>query len=217
MRSGIKNLVAALLVLPALGATQALGQTLRASAGADRFWVAAVAGAACWIVVFTLLPKTTRLYVLGHELTHALAAWIQGRRVRRLRVGRSSGSVTVERPNWLIGLAPYFFPFYAALVTLVFATGDLVWGWRPYAAWFHLLLGGAYAFHVTFTAHALGTPQSDLAREGHFFSVVVIWLGNVLVLLVSVPLLTSSVGVLQALGWWWRNTGHLLTWLGQRF
>jgi len=29
-----------------------------------------LAGAACWVVIFLLLPKPMWIYVFGHELTH---------------------------------------------------------------------------------------------------------------------------------------------------
>ncbi len=213
----LKTVVAVLLLPLCVGATQAVGQVVQAGSAADRFWVALVAGVACWVVVYALLPRPMRLYVLGHELTHALVAWCSGRKVRRLRVGRTSGSVTVERPNWVITLAPYVVPFYAVTVTLLFLVGNLCLGWQAYVAWFHLLLGAAYAFHVTFTAHALSTPQSDLAREGPFFALVIIWLGNVLVLLLAVPLLTAGASVLTALGWWLQDTSRMLLWLQRLF
>jgi hypothetical protein len=213
----LKTICGVLLLPVAVGGTVTLGEVLRAGSVADRFWWAAISGAAAWGAVYALLPRPMRLYVLAHELTHALAAWCQGRRVRRLRVGSTSGSVTVDRPNWLITLAPYFFPLYAALVAAGFGVGDTLWGWRSHAVWFHGLLGAAYAFHVTFTLQALGSAQSDLVREGTLFSLVVIWIGNVAVLVVSVPLLTTGAGVLSGLGAWLDNTGRVLLWLGGAF
>jgi hypothetical protein len=52
-----------------------------------------------------------------------------------------------------------------------------------------MLLGAAYAFHLTLTWHALQTEQTDVTSQGHFFSAVIIWLGNVAVLLLGLPLL----------------------------
>jgi hypothetical protein len=94
---------------------------------------------------------------------------------------------------------------------------DLVWDWRGYVVWFHLLLGAAYAFHVTFTVEALQVSQSDLASQGYFFSIVVIWLGNGLGLLVGAALLTAQVGVLTAMDWAWEDTGRVLHALSRLF
>lgn len=185
-----------------LGAVSALWMVLRASGNADTIWVATLAGAACWLVIYLLLPKPMWVYVFGHELTHALWTWIFGGRVRRFKATANGGHVVVTKNNFVIALAPYFFPFYAALVVLVFVTGHLIWNWHPYVVWFHLLLGAAYAFHVTLTWHILKSRQSDITDQGYVFSGVVIFLGNVTVLLAGVPFLTAKVGVLTALRWW---------------
>lgn len=206
----------AILLLPACpGAALALWRVLKASGGADTVLIPMLAGAACWVVVFLLLPKPMWLYVAGHELTHALWTWLFGGRVRRVKITSKGGHVIITRSNFLIALAPYFFPFYAALVVAVFALGHLVWGWRAYAMWLHLLLGAAYAFHVTLTWHVLQTRQSDITEHGCFFSGVVIFLGNALVLLLGLPLLTARMDALTALGWWWHETGGVLARLGQ--
>ena len=110
----------------------------------------------------------------------------------------------------MISLAPYFFPFYAALLVLVFVAGHLIWNWHAYAVWFHLLLGAAYAFHLTLTWHILHTEQSDVTEHGVIFSAVVIFLGNISVLLLGIPPLTSSVGLLTALSWWLQGTELVL-------
>ena len=78
-----------------------------------------------------------------------------------------------------------------------------------------LLVGAAYAFHVTLTWHVLKTRQSDITSQGWLFSAVIIFLGNVCVLLFGVPLLTTKVGLLNALGWWLEGTGQILQRLQQ--
>ena len=203
--------VCALLLLPlCAGAVPALARVLRVAGGADTFWVASLGGAACWLVVFLLLPTPMLVYVFGHELTHALWTWLFGGRVKKFKVTAKGGHVVVSKTNFLIVLAPYFFPVYVVLVLLVFGAGDLLFGWNPYLPWFHLFLGAAYAFHVTLTWHILRTRQSDLTSQGYLFSAVVIFLGNIGVLLVGLPLLTARVTVLTSLGWWLRESGDLL-------
>jgi len=210
-----KTLIGVLLLPVCVGAAAALWRVLQASGEADTTWVPFLAGAACWLAIYLLLPKPMWVYVLGHELTHALWTWLLGGRVKRFGASAAGGHVVVTKSNFAIALAPYFFPLYAVLVVLVFLAGHWVWNWRHYLAWFHLLLGAAYAFHVTLNWHILKRRQSDISDQGYLFSAVIIFLGNIGVLLVGIPLLVSKVGVLTALGWWLACTGEALARLGR--
>ena len=214
MSRWVKLFIGVLLLPACAGAVAALWRVLRASGNADTMWVAFLAGAACWVVLYLLLPKPMLVYVFGHELTHALSTWLMGGKVKKFAASGKGGSVVVTKSNFVVSLAPYFCPFYAILVVLVFVAGHLIWNWRPYVVWFHLLLGAAYCFHVTLTAHILKLGQSDLAEHGYLFSAVIIFLGNMAVLLAGVPALTTRVGVLTAFGWWFSGTGDVLRRLG---
>ena len=103
------------------------------------------------------------------------------------------------------------------MVILIYVLGNLIWSWDEHRAIFHLLLGAAYAFHVTLTLHILQTKQSDITKQGWLFSMVVIWLGNISVLIMGIPLLTGHRGVLSGLGLWGVETGRLIQRLGQLF
>lgn len=203
----IKTVIAVLLLPFCVGAVRALARVFGETGDADTIWVAMVAGAACWLGIFLLLPKPMRVYVFGHELTHALWTWIFGGKVKRFRATSKGGHVVVTKSNFLIALAPYFFPVYVVLVVLCFVLGHLIWGWTPYLVWFHLLVGAAYAFHITLTCHILQTRQTDITSHGYFFSAVIIFLGNISVLLIGVPLLTARVTLLASLGWWLEESG----------
>jgi hypothetical protein len=206
----------ALLLLPVcVGAALALWRVVRASGDADTIWVATLSGAACWVVIYVLLPKPMWIYVFGHELTHALWTWAMGGRVKQFKARAQGGHVVVTKANFLIALAPYFFPLYAVLVVLLFLIGHSAWNWHHYVAWFHLLLGVAYAFHVTLTWHILQEHQTDIAEQGYVFSAVVVFLGNIAVLLLGIPLLAARVKVLTALSWWVACTGETLQQLGR--
>jgi hypothetical protein len=212
-----KTIVAILLLPFCIGATRALVMVLRASGSADTAWVAMLAGAACWLVIFLLLPRPMWVYVFGHELTHALWTWLFGGRVRIFKATSDGGHVVVSKTNFLLTLAPYFFPLYVAVVVVVFMAGHWLWSWTRYQVWFDLLVGAAYAFHVTLTCHALQTRHSDITQQGRLFSAVIIWLVNVGVLLLGVPLVTSRVGLFTALGWCLECTGEVLHGLGRIF
>jgi hypothetical protein len=209
----LKFFIAIVLLPVCVGGAMALGRVLAASGNAATVWVPLLGGAACWLVVYQLLPRPAWIYVLGHELTHALWAWLFGGKVKRMKVSSKGGHVIVTKNNFLISLAPYFFPLYAIVVVLVFALGNLFWDWRPELVWFHLLLGAAYAFHVTLTIETLRIEQSDITQHGYAFSGVVIFLGNLALLLLAVPLLASGVRVLTAFAWWFDDTARVIRWL----
>jgi len=209
----IKFMIALVLLPVCYGAAVALWKVVRASGGADTTWVPMLAGAACWTVIFFLLPKPMWIYVFGHELTHAVWTWAFGGRVKKFKATSDGGHVVVTKTNFLIALAPYFFPLYAVLVVALFVIGHLIWNWQAYFVWFHLLLGAAYAFHITLTWHILQTQQSDITEQGYLFSAVVIFLGNILVLLLGIPLLAAKVDLPTALRWWWEGSYGVIQWL----
>jgi hypothetical protein len=184
----VKLLIGVLLVPLCLGASGTLLRVLQSGHDVAIAWPL-LAGAGCWVVIFLLLPKPVWIYVFGHELTHALWTWLFLGRVKRFKVGARGGHVVVSKVNFLIMLAPYFFPLYAIGVAGIYAVSTRFGDLRPYHALFLLALGAAYAFHVSLTAHALQTPQTDLSSQGYLFSAAIIWLGNVVVLLIALPVL----------------------------
>ena len=135
-----------------------------------------------WIILFFLLPRPFRTYVLGHELTHAMWALMMGGRVGKMKVGKDGGHVEVSKSNFLITLAPYFFPFYTFItITLYFLIG--IWfEAETYRAWWLGAVGFTWAFHITFTIHMLAQRQPDVQEHGKIFSYAVIYLMNVLVI-----------------------------------
>ncbi|HXJ57843.1 MAG TPA: hypothetical protein VNU68_14400 [Verrucomicrobiae bacterium] len=217
MPKWIKRLLALVLLPVGAGAALALARLLRVTGNADTFWVAFLGGAGCWLTIFLLLPKPMWVYVFGHELTHALWAWLFGGRVKKFKVTAKGGHVVITKSNFLIVLAPYFFPLYVVAVVMVFALGHVLLGWTRHWVWLHFLVGAAYAFHITLTWHILQTRQSDITSQGYLFSCVVIYLGNISVLLLGLPMLTARVTILSVLGWWAEETGGILERLAHLF
>ena len=205
------KMIIGLLLLPlCFGAASALWRMLRLSGGADTVWVPLLAGALCWGVIYLLLPRPMWIYVAGHELTHAVWTWLFGGRVSRLKVSSRGGSVEVSKTNFVIALAPYFFPFYAAVVVVLFLVLQPLVSGNRLEVWFLLLLGAAYAFHLTLTGHILKTHQSDITDQGRIFSAAVIFLGNVLILVAAIPLLISRPPLATAFVWCWEETVRLV-------
>jgi hypothetical protein len=191
------KLLLAILLLPACVALTLTGWRVAGelagrldSPVALAFWT----GYGLWFAVFLLLPRPTRTYVLGHELTHALWALLMGARVSGLRVGKGGGQVKTSKTNWLIVLAPYFFPFYAMLFIAGFFLVRLCWPLDRYLWVLFFLVGLGWSFHVTFTLTTLlEVDQPDVRSQGWLFSMVVIYSMNLLVMALTAAALSDRV------------------------
>ena len=161
----------------------------------EEFWFFSL-GVILWLIAFFGLPRPLLLYVFGHELTHALWVWLMGGRVSRFRVGRDGGHILTDKNNFLIALAPYFFPLYSILVLAIYGACSLFVNMQPYGRLLYALIGVTWAFHLTFTCWMIPKNQTDLADNGTIFSLVVIYLINLLLLgamlIVASPHLTFA-------------------------
>lgn len=155
------------------------------------------------------------IYIAVHEATHALVGLLFGARVSRLRVEEDHGSVDVSRSNAVILLAPYFLPLPVAAVMAVFGLGAAAMPLRGSVAGavFAGLAGLAWGFHLCFTLNALLQRQTDLDAYGFFFSCVLLFFLNAVLLYLTLlafgaaslgeglRLLTDSIG--RAYVWLW--------------
>ena len=159
---------------------------------AEEFWFFSL-GAILWLIAFFGLPRPMLVYVFGHELTHALWVVLMGGRVSRFRVGREGGHIVTDRNNFWIALAPYFFPLYSLIVIGAYGLLGLFFNVQPYGRLLYALIGVTWAFHFTFTCWMIPKKQTDLTDHGTFFSLVVIYLMNLLLLSVMLVLASSEI------------------------
>jgi hypothetical protein len=155
----------------------------------EEFWFFSL-GALLWLIVFFGLPRPVIVYVFGHELTHALWVSLMGGRVSRFRVGREGGHIVTSRTNFWIALAPYFFPIYSLLAIGAYGAASLFANVQPYGRLLYVVIGVTWTFHFTFTCWMVPKNQTDLTEHGTFFSLVVIYLMNLLLL--SVMLIVAA-------------------------
>ncbi|MBI3127024.1 MAG: M50 family metallopeptidase [Candidatus Tectomicrobia bacterium] len=132
-----------------------------------------LAGALAYLAWHRLRPPEF-LYTFAHEFTHLAFALLMGKKVSRFEVSRADGKVALSGTNFLITLAPYFFPLLAALALAAGALAGRVAGspWVDRATAF--AVGLALSFHLTMTLRVLRSAQPDIARGGRFFSWTVI-------------------------------------------
>jgi hypothetical protein len=116
------------------------------------------------------------MYVMGHELTHALAAVLQGGQADDLHVSTKGGKVKVNKSNFIVNLAPYFFPIYTFLLLLVYWIAD-----ERFKIYIIFFLGVSLAFHLALTAYSLQQHQSDISEVGWLFALPFIAILNLLI------------------------------------
>lgn len=157
----------------------------------------------------------TRFYVFTHELTHALATWMEGGKVFAIKAGAEGGHVDVSHVSTFASLAPYCVP----LLTVCVVLGYRVWLWAKGAAGgepvFLFLMGMTLSFHLVATVECLWSRrQPDLdAAGGAVFSLAVITLANGLVFLVILKaLFPNQVGLAASLSRAWAETSMFWDW-----
>lgn len=152
----------------------------------DAVWFSLMGFAACMIVMFshTMDVVWAFVYVVGHELTHAAAVVCSFGRVAHFSVKPSGGFVETSKNNLFIALTPYFVPIWA-LVWM-----GLLWVVRLFVdfSWYEALLyGGAgfwWAFHLYWSAWIIPREQPDLEENGMFFSLMIVYIMNLMVIAV---------------------------------
>jgi hypothetical protein len=185
MKRVFKWFIGLLLVPLCIGATQSAVRLLFLLHPSNSQWStqswAFILGFFLWIILYYSFPRPIRTYVLGHELTHALWALFFGANVSKLRVSSKGGSVYIDKSNFLITLAPYFFPFYAILIITCYYLIIMIFPeWKQYETFWLALVGITWGFHFTFTISMLLQHQTDIQEHGYLFSYTLIYLINIL-------------------------------------
>ena len=148
-----------------------------------------------WLLLYFTTPRPVRTYVLAHELTHALWALMMDAKIIRFTISKQSGSVTLSKTNFLITLAPYFFPLYTVLVIAVYYALSVFFEVERYHLCWLALVGLSWGFHFTFTISTLFQCQTDIRECGRFFSYSFIYLMNLLG--ISLWIVTVSSATLE--------------------
>lgn len=185
-----------LILLPidyALGA--AMWVTFSSGMPEDSFFSAAqiwmLIGGGVWLLLWAFCKHPMRLYVFGHESTHALTTMLFGGRASDFHVSKNGGSVRVSKDNIVVTLAPYCVPFYTVVVLLAMLIASFWISVTPSTRLcfpptagdvFSFFIGLTWFFHLTFTISSLGIRQPDCATYGATLSYAFILGVNLLIL-----------------------------------
>jgi hypothetical protein len=141
-------------------------------------------GVLAYLVFHLLIIRPVYLYVLGHECVHVLATWLCGGHVVSFNVTPSGGNVVTSKTNFFIELSPYFVPLYTIILGFVYVIMKSMEVSVPHMSFIFLFLVGAtLAFHFVMTAEVLKLQQPDIAKSGLLFSLIVIFVGNLVVIM----------------------------------
>ena len=197
----IRRLLASLILLP-LGMVFLVSLiVLMGKAGSTpHLWLSVpvwytIMGVLIWTILYfgkTCYTTFLFLYVYGHELTHWLFIFFSGGKVSAFKVSLEGGHVITNKNNLLIALSPYFFPIWVIAWLLLAAIVSLFVPWNDLAPVVFGGLGFWWAFHFYWTIWIIPKDQPDLNENGTFFSLMVIYLSN-LVLITFFLMLCGAV------------------------
>lgn len=159
----------------------------------EGFWFFAF-GCMLWFALGWFRMQPAWLYVFAHEFTHVIAARLSGGKVHAMHVSDEGGYIETDKTNVLITLSPYLVPLYTVVIFAIYGLleafvdmhRDVMWTvpllemtvWIRWAWLVYFFVGMTWCFHITFTLEVLRTEQSDLAHNGEFFSIILIFLTN---------------------------------------
>lgn len=172
------------------------------------FWYFGLGVIIMLICLFTGLFRRALLYlyVLGHEYTHAMFVLFYCGWVYDMGVSTKGGYVATNKTNLLISLSPYFVPSWSVAILAVYGLIGLFTTPPPYAD--HILfflIGSSWAFHMFWTLWMIPRDQPDLKENDTFFSLVIIYLANVLLLCCMLFVSAKSMTLHHFLASWWIN------------
>jgi hypothetical protein len=151
-----------------------------------------LAGGLSYLTIHFLFRKPIFTYVVGHELTHAFFAMLFGGSIKSFHASDKGGRVTITKSNFIITLAPYFFPLYTFMVLILYWISLATNAHQGTTAVLVFLTGGTFAFHLVLTLIFLQTDQNDIQEHGAVFSYPLIYLFNVVFVALLINILLAE-------------------------
>jgi hypothetical protein len=113
--------------------------------------------------------SNTAMQILAHEFTHIFFALITFHKVVHihLNMDNSGGAMGFKgKGNWLIVVAPYFFPLFLFILMLIFTFFESS---IPSGYWVNGILGYFFAYHLESMNIQIHGEQPDFKEAGFLF------------------------------------------------
>ncbi len=139
-----------------------------------------------WILLFS---RDEGIWsTMEHEVTHALFALLFFKKVHSLSAKRDvGGEVKLSGGNFVISLAPYFFPLFTVIIILIKPFIISTYQWI-----FNGLIGFTLMFHLNHLFREFHPSQPDIDRTGVIFSFIVVTFFNLFFLGLVIVALKGS-------------------------
>lgn len=122
----------------------------------DLFW----AGVAAFFLVDLVILKLASLYKKGQRIIEVIFHFVAP----------------------LVKFAPYVLPIYTILILVFTVSFGFFKDISPYRDTLLFLTGFSIILHFVYTADAMRAKQSDFLKAGYFFSIVLVFLFNLIIL-----------------------------------
>ncbi len=123
---------------------------------------------------------TSFLAIFEHEITHMFIALITFNKPVSLTVHHNKGGQFEYqgKGNWLISLAPYFFPTFPLIIML----GSSLYSFmnQPIPGGLFVVLGLATGYHICTTIASIHPKQTDFKQAGFLFTLLFLPAANVI-------------------------------------
>lgn len=127
-------------------------------------------GAFCIFFFIAANLQNSMLAIAEHELTHALFALLTFHKITGMEIEQDKGGHVqlIGRGNWLIVLAPYFFPTFAVIMLLIGAVYS-AFG-EPWPAFLLPSYGAMIGYHICAIITQIHPKQTDFNEAGYLFT-----------------------------------------------
>ena len=185
----ISVILTTIVIILAISASFEFVKMLKDFSISSRIELLFIIGFVLYLVIHLVLYKPVFMHVMSHELTHVLWAALFGGKAKKLEVSNQGGRVLISKTNFLISLAPYFFPLYTVILSLIYLIADEKF--LPYIA---LFVGMSLAFHTALTLYSLKTNQSDFREDSNVvFSYAFVYFMNLIVFAMVFSMLSDKI------------------------
>lgn len=158
---------------------QMIGQTF--SKDIALYFLAPIVGV---MVIWGIVPglNGSALTIFAHEFTHMLAAILTGHKPKSMSIRPDEGGsfTYIGKGNWLITIAPYFFPTFPFLWML----GGIWFEYKGQAfpTWYIMAFGALVGYHIVSNFYQIHSEQTDFKKAGFIFSALFIPGANIVLI-----------------------------------